>query len=118
MAVNPNLTPSVSIASSLGTTICSGNSVTFTATPVNGGNTPAYQWKNNGVNVGTNSSTYVVSTLANNWMGAEVVFFQNIGGMPHGGTRTADAVQARVLFFVANAYAVRRRPVAPSRTAP
>ena len=64
MTVNPNLTPLVSIATS-NTTICAGSSVTFTATPTNGGTTPAYQWKVNGVNAGSNSATFTTSTLTN-----------------------------------------------------
>lgn len=65
VTVNPNLTPSVSIGAS-STSICSGSSVIFTATPTNGGSSPTYQWKKNGSNVGTNSSTYTTSSLANN----------------------------------------------------
>jgi gliding motility-associated-like protein len=65
MTVNPVLIPSVSIAASL-TTICAGTSVTFTATPTNGGTAPNYQWQINGVNAGTNSTTFTSSTLTNN----------------------------------------------------
>ncbi|MFN5543886.1 MAG: beta strand repeat-containing protein, partial [Bacteroidota bacterium] len=65
MTVNNFVTPSVSIVASA-TAICSGVVDTFTATPVNGGAAPVYQWKRNGVNVGTNNNRYITSTLANN----------------------------------------------------
>ncbi|MDX9881255.1 MAG: choice-of-anchor L domain-containing protein [Prolixibacteraceae bacterium] len=65
LTVNPNLPVSVSIAADPGNTICDGTSVTFTATPVNGGSSPSYQWKKNGSDVGTNSITYTDATLAN-----------------------------------------------------
>ncbi|MBK9633217.1 MAG: hypothetical protein IPO64_01535 [Bacteroidetes bacterium] len=64
MTVNPNLPVSVSIAAN-NNGICSGTNVTFTATPTNGGATPVYQWKKNGVNVGANSATYSSTTFAN-----------------------------------------------------
>lgn len=65
MKVNPNLTPVVTITVSPNDTICVGTNVTFTATPVNGGSTPVYQWRVNGSNVGSNSATYATTTLVN-----------------------------------------------------
>ncbi len=65
ITINPNLPVSVSIVSSdADNTICDGTSITFTATPVNGGNT-SYQWLLNGNNVGSNQDTYTTSSLVN-----------------------------------------------------
>ena len=64
LTVNPLLPVTVSISPS-SNPFCIGNSVTFTATPTNGGTNPSYQWKVNGVNVGTNSPNYSFNPLNN-----------------------------------------------------
>ena len=46
--------------------ICSGKEVTFTASVVNPGSIPVYQWQLNSVNVGTNSATYTANSLVDN----------------------------------------------------
>ena len=55
----------VSITSDLNN-ICSGTGVTFTAVSSSGGLTPLYQWKKNGINVGSNSVNYLDNNLSNN----------------------------------------------------
>jgi gliding motility-associated-like protein len=57
--------PSVTIASNTNN-VCKGVNITFTATPVNGGATPSYQWKINGVNAGPNSNIFSGTTFNNN----------------------------------------------------
>ena len=65
VTVNAVQLPLVSIESS-DTTICPNESVTFTATPINGGSSPTYQWKKNGTAInGATSSTYTATTLVN-----------------------------------------------------
>jgi uncharacterized protein YjdB len=60
--VNAMVTPGVTINTGVGDTVCEGSLVTFTASPVNGGLAPAYQWRVNGVNASTAVSyTYVPS---------------------------------------------------------
>lgn len=55
--VRPTVTPSVTLAAVPAGSICAGTMVMFTATPVNGGTGPLYQFQKNGVNVGANSAT-------------------------------------------------------------
>jgi uncharacterized protein (TIGR02145 family) len=62
MTVNPNLPVSVTVAASQNP-VCTGTTVTFTASPVNEGSSPGYQWKVNGVNAGTNSTSYTYMPL-------------------------------------------------------
>ena len=57
VSVSPNLPVSITLTSSPAT-ICAGSPITFTAHPTNGGATPSYSWKVNGIGVGTNSDTY------------------------------------------------------------
>ncbi len=56
VSVNPTVIPVVTIVSSTGDTMCSGNIGNFSAAVVNGGAAPLYQWAVNGVNVGTASA--------------------------------------------------------------
>ena len=65
MTVNPNVVPSVIISANPGNNICSGTSVTFTASPTNGGGSPTFTWKIGSTVVGTNSTAYTNSGLAN-----------------------------------------------------
>ena len=64
MIVNPNLPVSILVSPSADT-VCAGTTVTYTATPVNGGTSPVYQWKVNGINTGTNSQIYAYSPVNN-----------------------------------------------------
>jgi hypothetical protein len=66
VTINPSVVPAMSIAITAGTNPSAfGASVTFTATPTNGGTTPVYQWAVNGTNAGTNSPTFTTTSLTN-----------------------------------------------------
>jgi gliding motility-associated-like protein len=75
-----NVAPSVTITSSANN-VCEGTNITFSATFTNAGNTPAYQWKVNGVNVGGNSPVYSTKNLNN---GDIVVSMITSSGSPCG----------------------------------
>ena len=46
--------------------LCNGNTYYCSITGIDGGTAPVYQWKVNGINVGTNSNTLTINTLQNN----------------------------------------------------
>jgi hypothetical protein len=65
MIVNTVLPVSVSVGASQNN-ICSGTSVTLTATPTNGGTTPSYQWKVNSIAIsGAINPTYTYVPVNN-----------------------------------------------------
>lgn len=63
VALNAYVTPSVSISANPAGTLCIGQSVTFTAQPLNEGTSPVYQWTVNGIPAGTNSTTLQSTTF-------------------------------------------------------
>ena len=63
MTVDITQSPTISITAFPGDTSCPGYAVTFTASTLYGGITPAYLWRKNGINVATGSSyTHTVVT--------------------------------------------------------
>lgn len=86
---------SVTITSSdADNTICSGTSVTFTATPTNGGSSPTYQWYVNGTPVGSGGTTYTTSTLTNGQV-VSCVMTSNLSGVV-GSPATSNSITMTV----------------------
>ncbi|MDZ4808788.1 MAG: gliding motility-associated C-terminal domain-containing protein, partial [Bacteroidota bacterium] len=89
--ISLSLIPAVTIAASP-TPICSGSPVTFTATPINGGTTPVYQWQLNGSIVGTNSNSYTSNSLVNGDIVRVTMTSSETCASPSTVTSTAPAV--------------------------
>ena len=96
LAVTPiqTLTPSV-IISMPGTPVCQSAKTTFTAIPTNGGTAPSYQWKKNGLNVGTNNATYTDSLLVS----GDIVTVVLTSSIPCVTTASATAAGTTVTVF-------------------
>jgi gliding motility-associated-like protein len=62
MKVKPAKPLSVTI-NATDTVLCPGQGITFSATTINAGINLAYQWKINGINAGTNSSSFTSTSL-------------------------------------------------------
>jgi len=62
--VTPSPAVNVTISAS-SNNICVGTLVTYTATPLNGGGNPGFQWQVNGINAGINANTYSYAPVNN-----------------------------------------------------
>jgi uncharacterized protein (TIGR02145 family) len=89
MSVITGVPVSVSITPSI-YAVMPGTQVTFTATPVNGGTSPTYQWKVNGAVVGTNSNTYAYAPGNNDKI--TCVLTSNLTGCTTGNPATSNQV--------------------------
>ncbi len=111
--VNAGNPVSVAISANPSESVCSGTNVTYTATPVNGGSAPVYQWKVNGALVGTNSPTYTYPPVNGDLVTCELTSDMPCAtGNPapsNSIAATVDPVQAVGVTIVASA-----NPVVPS----
>lgn len=71
LTVHPILPVSVSISPAT-VDICAGQPVEFTATPVNGGTAPVFQWRVNNASVGLNSPTFTYIPANNDQIRVEL----------------------------------------------
>jgi hypothetical protein len=108
MTVSSSVTPSVSISANPSGAICAGQSVTFTATPTNGGTTPNYQWKVGTTIVGTNSPTYTTSSLTNGQVVTCVLTSSSTCASP--ATATSNAITMTVNASVTPSVSVSANP--------
>jgi hypothetical protein len=99
VTVNTTTAASVTV-SATSANICAGTNVIFTATHVNGG-TPAYQWKLNGVNTGSNGNTYQNANLAHGDMVTVTMTSSLSCASPQTATSNVItmAVQAKTTFY-------------------
>ncbi len=97
MVVNSNLPAGVTVTAS-SNPFCPGSSVTFSATPSNGGSTPVYQWKVNGVNAGTNSPTFTYNPANND--SVRCVMTSNLGCVINNPASSSDIIMSGTLASV------------------
>lgn len=94
MLIISSSTPASVSISTPSTTICAGNTATFTATPVNGGLTPAYLWFKNGVSTAATGSTYTY-TPANNDV-ISCIMTSSVSGCISGSPATSNSITLTV----------------------
>ena len=104
----PNNPVSVSIAADPVSPICAGTEVTFTATPTNPGTTPTYAWTVNGSPAGTNSATFVTSSLTNN-SNVQVTLTSNIS-CPTGNPAASNVINFTVNPIVTPSMSIAAAP--------
>ena len=92
LTVNPIPEVSVNISSDQ-TAVCEGTVVSFTATAINGGSSPSYQWYVNGNTAGSNSSSFSYAPADGDQVWAQLT--SNIG-CNEGATALSNSIQLQV----------------------
>ena len=108
--VNPILPVSVSINANPAGEVCQGTSITFTATPTNGGSTGTYQWFNGITPIsGETGPTFTSSSLSN---GDLISVVLTSDGLPciSGNPATSNTVQVSLLSNVQPAVSIDVNP--------
>ncbi|HRQ51082.1 MAG TPA: hypothetical protein PLR74_11135, partial [Agriterribacter sp.] len=103
VAIGSPVAPQVSIATA-SATICRSENINFTATPVNGGASPSYQWKINGVNTGSNSNAFSSSALSDNDVVTCVMTSNAACSTP--ASVTSNSIQVSVLPYASPAVSI------------
>ncbi len=94
MTVNPIVTPAMLISAAPSGAVCAGTTVNFTSIAINEGSAPAYQWRVNGVNVGSDTTTYSY-TPAN----GDTVYCKLTSSA---GCLTSDSANSNVIHMLVN----------------
>lgn len=93
------LTPAVAITAT-GNPGCPGQTISFTATPTNGGTAPTYQWRQNGTAItGATNSTFSSSTLNN----GDIITVQMVSNNPCATTTPVTSNAVTISFAVQTA---------------
>ena len=103
--------PTVTVTVNPGTTICAGQTVTFTATVQNGGSNPSFQWQVNGANAGNNQPNFTTSSLMNGDVVTVIVTVP--GGNCGGGTATSSPITMNVTSSIIPTVVINSNPTSP-----
>ncbi|HTR27639.1 MAG TPA: choice-of-anchor Q domain-containing protein [Puia sp.] len=109
---NSPVTPSVTIVAAH-PAICASDDDVFTANPVNGGISPAYQWLVNGKDVGGNDSVYDATGLENGDLVSVVMTANGICVSPS--TATSNTVPVTVSPAVTPSVSIKVTPAASGK---
>lgn len=98
IAVNPYLTPVVTIATSQTAPVCSGTAITYTATSTGAASAQAaFNWKVNGITTATNSATFTSSSLADGDIISCLVNYTGYACFTSSPSATSNTLKASVL---------------------
>ncbi|MDD3875540.1 MAG: T9SS type A sorting domain-containing protein [Bacteroidales bacterium] len=112
MSVSSSVTPSVTVTVSPNDTLCSGTLAQFTATPLNGGSAPTYQWKKNGSDIsGATSSTYSSSVLVSG--DVITVVLTSVASCASPSTATSNSISMQVYSPTTASVSIVGNPVSP-----